>query len=129
ENTLESECENFVTENDDQLLERELLLTSKCYGFLFDIVNFYNDTFISEVGISLLHISYEFLSTELAARLQPILTKVYSQVKTKVNDCKDQLTLQPDTTVWKLFKKTGRIIRYGEKLSTCALSGYQRWFA
>ncbi|KAK4321941.1 hypothetical protein Pmani_007292 [Petrolisthes manimaculis] len=143
ENTLKNRGHNSTQDHEDQQLEIAVALAGEVCSFLTDVSNFYHDVFLREAKISYLKLTYLLLTSELAARVRPLLHKIYDnqtgkqrishaagQVQSKESD---KYCLEAGTPVWRLYKKLAQIQRIGENLPTevqlqSGLLDYHQWF-
>ncbi|KAK7070097.1 hypothetical protein SK128_017995, partial [Halocaridina rubra] len=130
--------------NDEQQLEAVISVTCEVYSFFKEIQNFYEAIFKNEAGISYLKISYVLLSVELAARIRPLLLRMYeSPTKTKHKDDRkspnkkarvDIKVMDEGTSAWQLYKKLECIVQeIGERLpediqEQSDITCYHKWF-
>ncbi|XP_066952165.1 protein unc-13 homolog 4B-like isoform X3 [Macrobrachium rosenbergii] len=131
--------------NEEQQLEAVVFVTGEVLYFLTDVCNFYEAIFKNEAGFSYLRLSYLLLTSELAARIRPLLHKMYDaplahkevqvkalpKAKLKSSEMQGMDERRP---VWQLYRKLGSIaVEIGEKLpeevqQQCGIVGYHSWF-
>ncbi|XP_042232588.1 protein unc-13 homolog 4B-like isoform X2 [Homarus americanus] len=142
ESSLKNRRRNSPTATEDQQLVAAVGVTGEVYTFLSDVCKFYHDVFSREAKISYLRLTYIFLTSELGARVRPLLLKIYdtpskekhthatSSVK---HDEADRRALEAGTPVWQLYKKFDSIQKIGENLPDevqlqTGIRGYHKWF-
>ncbi|XP_050715178.1 BAI1-associated protein 3-like isoform X3 [Eriocheir sinensis] len=140
ESCLKTKGRNSHNANGDQQLVFAVSVAGEVYAFLADVCNFYHGVFYREANISFLKLTYILLTTELSARVRPLLNHIYrSSTKKKFSDdlrCRepDRYSLESGTPVWQLYKKCEIIENeIGRNLpeevqKKSGLQSYHHWF-
>ncbi|XP_068204261.1 protein unc-13 homolog 4B-like [Palaemon carinicauda] len=131
--------------SEEQQLEAVVFVTGEVLYFLMDVCNFYEAIVKNETGLSYLKLSYLLLTSELAARIRPLIRKMYdapieakrekaSEIsKPKLATSEDH-SMDERRPIWQLYRKLGNIaVDIGEKLpeeaqQQCGITGYHSWF-
>nr|XP_045616034.1 protein unc-13 homolog 4B-like isoform X3 [Procambarus clarkii] len=133
ESSLKNRGRNSPMATEDQQLVAAVSVAGEVFSFLSDVCSFYHDVLLREAKISYLRLTYILLTSELAARVRPLLIKIYKvPAKEKHNEA-DKRSLEAGTSVWQLYKKLENIEKIGENLPNevqlqSGIRGYHKWF-
>ncbi|XP_069946644.1 protein unc-13 homolog 4B-like isoform X2 [Cherax quadricarinatus] len=132
---LKNRGRNSTQSTEDQQLVAAVSVAGEVFSFLSEVSCFYHDVFLRQAEISYLRLTYILLTSELAARVRPLLIKIYAAPPTSSLQHveADRQSLEAGTPVWQLYKKLESILKIGENLPSevhlqSDIQGFHQWF-